>query len=102
MKRIKLLVRNLYCNGCIDLIKRDIIRECEIYPNDITVEKKICEKQEIIIDGQNKINETDMMKILHRRGVELITFEETNLNRKSSYINGENKTISKIISIYFI
>ena len=84
MKKTKLLVKNLYCNGCVDLIKRDIIREFGFEAGVITIKRTSHDEHDIIIENRKKINEIDMLKVLHRRGVELLNFEEKNIKKANS------------------
>ena len=84
MKRIKLVVKNIYCNGCADLIKKEIIREFKLKLDKLIVERINHDEHNIIIDSQKKINEIDMYRVLHRRNVELLNFEEKNIKKVNS------------------
>ena len=84
MKRIKLVVKNIYCNGCANLIKNDIIKEFELKVDKLIVERINHDKHKIIIDSQKKINEIDMYRVLHRRDVELLNFQEKNIKKVNS------------------
>ncbi len=84
MRIIKLLVKNLYCNGCVDLIKKDIVREFGFETGVITIKRINHDEHDIIIENRKKINEIDMLKVLHRRGVELLNFEEKNIKKANS------------------
>ena len=84
MKKTKLLVKNLYCNGCVDLIKKDIIREFGFEAEVITIKRTSHDEHDITIENRKRINEIDMLKVLHRRGVELLNFEEKNIKKANS------------------
>lgn len=73
MKNLKLSVKNIYCSWCAKLIKNDLAKELGI--KKAFIKEKDDDIQEIYLRVDKNIKMDYLIKILQRRGVELISID---------------------------
>ena len=70
MKKLKLLVRNIYCSWCANIIKDDLFRKIGIGEVDIKIGDK--DTQVITLNYKNKIIDKEIINLLNKRGIEVL------------------------------
>lgn len=73
MKNLKLSVKNIYCSWCVKLIENDLAKELGI--KTVFIKEKGNDIQEIYLRVDKNIKMNYLIKILQRRGVELISID---------------------------
>ena len=72
MKRLKLLVKNIYCSWCAKIIREDLSSELGIDRVDIKMDYG--DTQVITLIHKNKIKNRDIIHTLRKRGIEVLNY----------------------------
>lgn len=69
---LRLLVKNIYCNWCVGLIRKDFAEKLGILDVDIRISN--LKVQEITLRHIGNVSRRRILEVLERRGIEVVSF----------------------------